>query len=355
MTDFIELNKRPLSLIRNKWFTAAMEMDTCRAMIMACLEHNLVHLAITMPFNNQNIRFSLRSYLNKLYSPPCADVLGVLVDRLVEHKEPSYEVRDVILTGPTDYSLVLSLRTRTLNALTGILDHEKHELCVKIAHYYPEKAKEMKWFECRPGFVVNAEIASRCAVRMGSVHIVHLLVERARAASMVSGVRIASWYFLMYALAEGECSRSYASSILSILEDLRPSGADVDLSQTCFFHPGPLEAMAYYLDWDDVEDPDPDDALWRAIQISRRRYDRFLLPPAPERLSTEHLDPTSHAHQPELCLSAWTPILHAQAGQAARRSTAALLATRRPSTVAALRLGRATVDAHRLFVVPESQ
>lgn len=56
-------------------------------------------------------------------------------------------------------------------------------------------------------------------------------------------------------------------------------------------------------------------------------------------------------HQAALARRTWAPTLQRLAGVRTRTLTAALLATQRPSTCAALRLGRALVDAHRLVPV----
>jgi hypothetical protein len=165
---------------------------------------------------------------------------------------------------------------------------------------------------------------------------------------------------MMERLAIGCLTREHADEMLVILERVRPVDAMLILDESSFNNPGPLEALHAYICWPGFEDYGMHDSRWRALQIARRKHALPLYPWTPNNpglggLSLEGIDPASDAHQPGLCLSVWKPALHRLAGRAARRATAALLAARRPSAAAALRLGRAVVDAHRLFALPESQ
>jgi hypothetical protein len=60
-------------------------------------------------------------------------------------------------------------------------------------------------------------------------------------------------------------------------------------------------------------------------------------------------------HQAVLARGAWTPLQQRLVGTRARAATAALFAAHRTSAHAALRLGRALVDAHRLVPLTECQ
>lgn len=354
--DYEAINALPHKEIRSMWKNMALnDGDAYVRMFWACIGRNLVRLAECMPLGYADTLSLLHRHLDDLYHPRCADVLDVLVNRLAIGDWTSIAFYKKILQGPKDHRLVASLRPATLEKLADLIDSESDALCVPIAHYAPAMVAAMQWFEAAPGKVFNGESASRAAVEMGFPDVLCLLVERARAGSCASGVRIAGWMDLMGILGNSSHSRACAAELLEILESVRPNHAYITFDELDVGSPGVFEALHAYICWPALIEPQPHQVLWLAVQVARRKQRRVLPIRAPSRLTPFPMDPTCDAHQPGLCLAAWAPTLHAQTGWTARHSTAAILAAARPSAAAALRLGRAVVDAHRLFALPEAQ